>query len=282
MNPAPLLIPAVKAAIAGGHEILEVYKTDFDVAHKSDNSPLTLADQRSHRIIQQQLSAAADIPILSEEGRAIPYETRKKWERFWLIDPLDGTKEFIKKNDEFTVNIALIQGSRPILGVILVPALNVLYFAADTVGAYKIDDTRCFTEMNTLSEEKLFEQARKLPIHELRPDSETLTIVGSRSHSSPAVTEYIDEKKRLYKNVEFISAGSSLKLCMVAEGKADEYPRPGPTMEWDTAAGHAVVNNAGGVVYQWQQHQPLEYNKPDLLNPYFLVYRPDKPAEETS
>jgi len=271
-----LLHPAVFAAFKAGQAILDVYHSDFDVAHKSDRSPLTLADRRGHDLIAQDL-AGCGLPLLSEEGRRIPYAERRQWPRFWLIDPLDGTKEFVKRNGEFTVNIALIDGSHPAMGVIYVPVRDSLYFGVTGLGAFKIAEARQVLPSLPDSEDAgaflaaLSERAARLPaaIDPPRP----FTIVGSRSHSTPEVDAVVEAQRKIHGEVAFVSAGSSLKICMVAEGQADLYPRTGPTMEWDTAAGHAIAVASGAEVVRFDSEKPLAYNKEDLLNPWFLVRR---------
>ncbi|MBL0712152.1 MAG: 3'(2'),5'-bisphosphate nucleotidase CysQ [Desulfosarcina sp.] len=269
---------AICASLEAGQAILEVYQSDFAVEQKADKSPLTLADRRSHEIIVSPLEKM-DHPILSEEGKSIPYEERRQWNTFWLIDPLDGTKEFIKRNGEFTVNIALIDNQRPVLGVIYVPVTDTLYFGTSSHGAYKVDEARaaCRNAMADETEshqaiDRLTGRSNKLP----RPTDEPrpFTIVGSRSHSTPEVERIVDEHKRIYGSVDFISAGSSLKICMVAEGRADLYPRTGPTMEWDTGAGQAIAQAAGAEVVEFHSRVPLLYNKENLLNPWFTVRWP--------
>lgn len=274
-----LLFKAIQAAVLAGRQILDVYHSEFEVDFKADNSPLTLADMRAHQAIVHCLEAATDIPILSEEGREIPYDLRKQWERLWVVDPLDGTKEFIKRNDEFTVNIALVEKGRPILGVIFVPVPGSLYFAGGTVGAFKLSDSACI-ENNGATLLSILERSQKLPLEIARP-SGGITIVGSRSHSTPELEAYVETKRREYDAVQFVSAGSSLKFCLVAEGKAQLYPRFGPTMEWDTAAGQAIAEIAGASVLRWDTESPLEYNKENLVNPNFIVYR-KKTGKEVS
>ena len=280
MDLRPYILKSIQAAIAAGNAINEVYHSeDFEVEYKSDKSPLTLADQKSHEIIMNGLKEF-DIPILSEEGKDTAYVQRKDWERFWVVDPLDGTKEFIKRNGEFTVNIALIENSRPVLGTIFVPDRNTLYFAGQDFGAYKLQDGP-FNEMlgaQVDSKEEvsgflhqIIGQSTKLPV--IDPQRASLTIVGSRSHKNAELEAYVEEKRTEFGSVEFISAGSSLKICLVAEGRADLYPRLGPTMEWDTAAGQAIAESAGANVYQYENQKPLVYNKADLHNPWFIVQR---------
>jgi 3'(2'), 5'-bisphosphate nucleotidase len=267
MNPS-YLWTAILAAIDAGRQIREIYQTDFSVEQKADQSPLTLADTQSHAVIQKAL-APLGLPILSEEGRAIPYDVRKTWTRFWLVDPLDGTKEFIKKNGEFTVNIALIDQTRPVMGVIFVPVTGALYFSFPNRGAY-VFSVPAAGLSDAMDLPDLVAASRPLPLDD-RDDTDDYVIVGSRSHATEALTAFVDAKKNDHDHVTFISAGSSLKLCLVAEGKADIYPRLGPTMEWDTAAGQAIAEGAGRSVTCHDTGRPLSYNKPDLLNPWFIV-----------
>ena len=271
-----LILTTILAAKRAGEAILEVYDSDFAVEQKDDKSPLTLADKRSHEIIENVLEQTvtannSTVPILSEEGKEIPYDERIKWEYFWLVDPLDGTKEFIKRNGEFTVNIALIHKHKPVLGIIYIPVKDVFYFATINFGAYKLENSSILTE--DLSIEELIDKSQRLPLHS--NDKTTLTVVGSRSHTSEEFTEFVKQLNQKHENVEFISSGSSLKLCLVAEGKADVYPRFGPTMEWDTAAGQAIVEQAKGTVMETETNEPLSYNKSNLLNPFFIVSRQD-------
>jgi 3'(2'), 5'-bisphosphate nucleotidase len=282
------LLISIQAAIEAGDAILEVYKSsEFKVEEKADRSPLTLADKRSHATIVKRL-AQFDIPILSEEGKDIPYKERKEWDDYWLIDPLDGTKEFIKKNGEFTVNIAMIRDRKPAAGVVCVPDRDTLYFAADKIGSYRTKvsqaaellkkQARIIYRINTPSDievdqilSDLIAQSKSLPINQ--STNRAFTIAGSRSHATPELEAFVAEKRQEYGEVEFISAGSSLKLCLVAEGRADIYPRTGPTMEWDTAAGQAIVEFSGGKVFKYDTAEPLDYNKEKLLNPWFAVMR---------
>ena len=237
-------------AKASGKGIMEIYATDFKVDIKSDDSPLTRADTRSHEIISAGLQKATpDIPILSEEGKTISFKDRKKWHRFWLVDPLDGTKEFVKKNDEFTVNIALIENHIPVAGVIYAPALDLMYLAELESGCWEIAEGK----------------QRKLEI--IPPvDGDVIRVVQSRSHPSEALKKCLNALPAH----EAVSRGSSLKFCLVAAGKADLYPRLGPTWEWDTGAGQAVVTAAGGIVTD-TKGVPFTYNKPNLLNGPFFV-----------
>jgi len=268
MNIKTYLLPAMIAAVDAGHAIMEVYsQADFGVEKKSDKSPLTLADKKAHETIVAHLSEFG-IPILSEEGRAIDYETRKQWPYLWVVDPLDGTKEFIKRNGEFTVNIALVHDHQPVMGVIYVPVFNRLYFAARDFGAYAVTITGVeMLKTHTLDDIIHMSQRISVKVSGKGP----FTIVGSRSHATPELDAYVEKKRSELGDVAFISAGSSLKICQVAEGKADVYPRLGPTMEWDTAAGHAIAESAGALVFRSDTGGPLLYNKENLLNPWFFV-----------
>lgn len=256
---------AINASLIAGEKILEVYNSEFAVEHKDDKSPLTEADKQSHNAIVNALKGI-DIPILSEEGKSIEYDERKNWELFWMIDPLDGTKEFIKRNGEFTVNIALIKNSAPILGVIYVPVTKELYFGDINKGSFKVNN---FTKtINSLDE--ILNISNKLPEEN---KSNKYVVVGSRSHMSEETLEYINTEAAKHGDVEILSKGSSLKLCMVAEGKANAYPRFAPTMEWDTAAGQAIVEASGAEVLNWKTKKSMAYNKENLLNDWFLVIR---------
>lgn len=256
------LEPVLDIAREAGDAIMEIYQRDFSIYEKSDASPLTEADLAAHKIIVGKLDDISDFPVLSEESADIDWEVRKNWQTYWLVDPLDGTKEFIKKNGEFTVNIALIHNGEPVLGVVYAPALNEFYFGDLHHGANKT--------------------AADGSTHSLKPVNtdavNCLKVVGSRSHQSPEIKGYLDA---LGKESELVAMGSSLKLCLVASGDAHLYPRLGPTSEWDTGAAHAVVNSAGGKVTimtqsndgVWQDSgEELLYNqKESILNPYFLV-----------
>ena len=253
---------SIEAAILAGIEILKIYKTDFSIETKTDNSPLTLADKMSHQKITEFLKQTA-YPILSEEGIEIKYNERKNWTTFWLIDPLDGTKEFIKRNGEFTVNIALIENQIPIMGIIYVPVSKELYFASKEEGAFKIENIHSFEDYKANISNR-----EKLPIQ--KNLNRNFSIVASRSHLSKETENFINSVKKEHGEISIVSKGSSLKLCMIAEGKADVYPRYAPTMEWDTAAGHAIIKYAGGSVKQYASQNEVIYNKEDLLNPWFL------------
>lgn len=263
------LLVAVDAALKAGEEILSIYNDpaqDFEIERKADNSPLTVADRKAHEIILRRLQEATPYPVLSEEGRHLDYALRREWQTLWIVDPLDGTKEFIKRNGEFTVNIALADRGTPVLGVVYLPVKKELYFASDASGAWKLSGIESLKAGDTL--ETLRAKALRLP-HTLR--REAFIIVASRSHLTPETEAYIEEKKKQYDRVELISSGSSIKICRVAEGAADVYPRFAPTMEWDTAAGHAVARAAGMEIYQAGTDTPLRYNKEELLNPWFVV-----------
>lgn len=259
-----LLNVAIAAALEAGRSIMEVYSRDFTIETKSDNSPLTEADKVSHQVIKKML-AETNLRVLSEEGREIPYDERKAWESFWMVDPIDGTKEFIKKTGEFTVNIALIKNNTPVLGVVYAPAIGALYFGLENNGSffYKAQHTD-----NTITALDTIEHAVKLPIQQAENG---YTVVASKSHNTPETDAFIEEKRKQHGEVKLVNAGSSIKLCLVAEGKAQVYPRLAPTMEWDTAAGHAVARFAGCRVYNYGTGKELEYNKENLLNPSFVV-----------
>ncbi len=260
------ILAAIQAAIEAGHKILEIYNdpnADFSVEKKADNSPLTIADKISHKHIVRKLKTTG-ISILSEEGRDIPYEERSTWNRFWLVDPIDGTKEFIKKNGEFTVNIALIENNNPVVGVVYVPVKTELYWALVGEGAWKVRATEIPENLDDITE-----KAKRLPI--IDRERSVFRVVGSRSFLNAETEHFVDKLRENHPDLEVVSKGSSLKICMVAEGDADIYPRFGPTMEWDTAAGHAIVNAAGKRITLVDQEIQLKYNKENLLNPSFIV-----------
>jgi len=252
--PVSELLTAVSAiARRAGEEILEVYGTDFEARAKADESPLTEADLRAHRLIESELGRLTPgLPVLSEESAdQISWEQRRDWQRYWLVDPLDGTKEFVARNGEFTVNIALIEGSRPVLGVVHIPVSGVTYSGAPGQGAWREADGR-----------------PPLPISVRRIAAVPLRVLGSRSHNSPKLAARLDAMGPH----QFIPAGSSIKLCLVADGSADLYPRLGGSSEWDIAAGQAIVEAAGGQVVSLVDGLALRYSKQDLLNPNFLAY----------
>lgn len=281
MNLKSLLDLAIIAAESASKEILAVYHSkDFETELKGDNSPLTLADKRAHECIVKSLEQTG-LPILSEEGKDIPYEVRKEWKQFWMVDPLDGTKEFIKRNDEFTVNIALIENQQPILGVLAVPVTGVVYYAAKGLGAFKLKSSKFVVQSQSkpetlnLKHETLNHQPEtlnlKLEISNWQPatgNRQPVTkVVASRSHMNPETEAFISKLGE----TEVVSAGSSLKFMLLAEGKADIYPRFGPTMEWDTAAAHAILKELGFNVHKTDSKEELIYNKPNLLNPFFIA-----------
>jgi len=238
-----------KIAIQAGSVIMEIYAQDFTVEYKKDKSPLTQADLKANEFICNTLKKLyPTIPIMSEENKQTSYYERKNWDYYWCVDPIDGTKEFIQKNDEFTVNIGLIHKNSPILGVVYAPALDELYWA-DGQNSYK--------------------NGQKLPLNTNVNPHEKLFVVASKSHLSQETQTFVDSLDT--KHVIQISKGSSLKLCMVAEGIADIYPRLAPTMEWDTAAADSIVRCAGKMTYQFDSNEPVIYNKEDLLNPWFVV-----------
>ncbi len=253
-EPGVWLEEVVVLATEAGRRILDVYERQFDVSQKDDGSPLTDADRAAHEVIIERLAALTPaIPVLSEESAKIEYSERSGWQRFWLVDPLDGTKEFVNRNGEFTVNIALIDDGAPVLGVVYVPVTGVSYLAVRGQGAWK-ETGGCDRQ----------------PIRVRRYRGGRATVVASRSHRGDAVDRFLDNLKAREGEYDTESLGSSLKLCRVAEGAADVYPRLGPTSEWDTAAAQCVVESAGGHVTDLDG-QPLRYNKPNILNPWFLV-----------
>lgn len=258
-----LLHTAINTALEAGKAILEIYYSgEFDVEIKGDNSPLTKADTASHNVIMFFLSKT-DIPVLSEEGKSIAYEERKDWSQLWIVDPIDGTKEFINRNGEFTVNIALIENQKPRIGVVFVPVTGELYFSSKEMGAFKVA-----VDLENYDLETLISNGNKLP---LQREDKTFTIVASRSHMSPETETYVQKMRDLHGEVNLISKGSSLKLCMVAEGTANCYPRFAPTMEWDTAAGQAICEHSGFEVIDWFTKSTMLYNRKELLNNWFLV-----------
>ena len=257
---------AIMASLKAGIEIMEVYESDdFNVEIKGDNSPLTKADIRANEIINAVL-IPTNIPIISEENSQIDYAVRKNWKTCWIVDPVDGTKEFIKRNGEFTVNIALVENGKPILGVIYVPVSKTLYFGdvKNQKGFKAILDT------HVTSTEGVLEKAEILKPKDSNPD--LVQVVGSRSHMNQETLDYVANLKSKGKEVEVVSKGSSLKFCLVAEGNADVYPRFAPTMEWDTAAGQAICDSVGIAIISEETKEPLLYNKENLLNPGFVCW----------
>jgi 3'(2'), 5'-bisphosphate nucleotidase len=265
MNISENLKLAIEAALKAGEVIMEIYDgEDFAVEIKDDHSPLTKADKAAHEIIKSHLSNSTYC-LLSEEGAEIPYDERKTWNSFWMVDPIDGTKEFIKRNGEFTVNIGFIQNQKPVLGVVYAPALRYLYFAEEGFGSFKVENTTNLKDFNS----NHFIDLAKIT----HPD--IYTMVVSRSHMSKETQEFVNLKEKEHGTIELTSFGSSLKICKVAEGSANCYPRFGPTMEWDTAAAHAIASIATCCITKTDLISPLMYNKEDLLNPYFIVQAND-------
>jgi 3'(2'), 5'-bisphosphate nucleotidase len=246
-----LLLEVIALAREAGHAILEVYASSFSVQEKEDRSPLTEADLRSEKLILAGLKRIApEIPVLSEESGQVPWAARRNWSRLWVVDPLDGTREFVQRNGEFTVNIALVDNHRPVLGVVHAPALERSYYACEGAGAFRSDA-----------------QAAGRPIRAAKRGAGPERVVGSRSHRGNTLDGFL---ARVGAH-EFVEVGSSLKLCLVAEGLADVYPRMGPTCEWDTAAGQCVLEQAGGQVLKLNG-EPLAYNREDTLNPNFVGF----------
>ena len=255
---------AIKASIDAGVEIMKVYKSDFDVEYKSDASPLTIADKNANDVINSYL-LKTNIPIISEENAQINYEERKGWNKCWIVDPLDGTKEFVKRNGEFTVNIALIEYGKPLLGVIYVPSSKEIYYA-DVLQreAYYLQLSSAETTIDAIEK-----KSKKIISKKVKEGK--VKVVGSRSHMNQDTLDFVENLKKDHSKVEIVSKGSSLKFCLVAEGNADIYPRFAPTMEWDTAAGQAICEALGIKVISKETNAPLLYNKENLLNPWFLV-----------
>lgn len=245
------LIDTVKKA---GVEILKIYaKDDFGVELKADESPITLADKAANKVIIEELkNLYPDIPILSEESKILSYDERKKWNQCFIVDPIDGTKEFIKRNGEFTVNIGLWKAGKMVEGIIYAPTKDLLYFT-DKGSAFRLKDG-----IET-----------KLPCEKTK----TFTMVASNSHLNEATLEHLESLRSKYGTVEIKRVGSSLKMCMIAEGSADYYPRLGPTSEWDTAAAQAIVEASGAKIVKWGTEEALEYNKENILNPHFSAKR---------
>jgi 3'(2'), 5'-bisphosphate nucleotidase len=252
----------IEASLKAGEEILKIYAQDFDVETKSDESPLTQADKNAHLAIVSFLEQTG-LPILSEEGKHMDFSERKSWNQFWLVDPLDGTKEFVKKNGEFTVNIALIENGLPVYGIIYAPVLKKLFVGNVGTEAWVANEVEPTTSIDQIL-------AQKLSIPVTKP-AQPYIVVASRSHFSDETKVFVEELKQSKGEVDFASMGSSLKICLVAEGKADIYPRFGPTMEWDTGAGHAIAKAAGKMVTDHTTGEEMRYNKENLLNNWFIV-----------
>lgn len=288
---------AVQVSLQAGREILEVYRREFTVDTKEDLTPITEADRRSHRVILERLGGASAYPVLSEEGRDIPFAERRGWRTYWLVDPLDGTKEFVKRNGEFTVNLALMDPEGPLLGVVYAPVPEILYCAFRGGGAYRLLEPVARVpglaveppgrppRADRLAQpqppqaglaEALLAAAEPLPRRgSLELDEwhrrPRITVMASRSHRGPAFERYVEGLRRYAEEIEIRPLGSALKPCVVAAGEADIYPRFGRTMEWDTAAAHAIVREAGKRMIALESGQELVYNKPELVNPSFLV-----------
>ena len=255
---------ALKASLEAGQAIMDIYESDdVGVEYKEDASPLTRADRAAHRVILRHLEPTG-IPVLSEEGKHMPFEDRSQWDELWIVDPVDGTKEFIKRNGEFTVNIALVRHGRVAGGVVFAPVLGYAYLGVVGEGAWRLD-VSAGADVDASLNTRV-----SLP---LDAGKRAFTVVASRSHMSPETQAYVEEAKAIHGEVNLISKGSSLKLCMVAEGTADAYPRFAPTMEWDTAAGQAVCEAAGCDVIDQNTGEPMRYNRKELLNAWFLVAR---------
>ncbi|MEG2339706.1 MAG: 3'(2'),5'-bisphosphate nucleotidase CysQ [Odoribacter sp.] len=262
-----LLNTAIDAALKAGNTILDIYNdpaADFEIERKADNSPLTIADRKANEVIMGYLQNTP-YPIISEENKSVDFEVRRHWKSVWVVDPLDGTKEFIKRNGEFTVNIAFIQEGVPLLGVIYIPVKKILYYGTAEKGAFKIEG---ISRTNGIDFAKPVEQALRLPLNGKHAGC---VVVASRSHLNVETEQFIDRIREDKGDVSLTSIGSSIKICLVAEGSADIYPRFAPTMEWDTAAGHAIAKAAGKELYETDEKTPLHYNKENLLNPWFIV-----------
>lgn len=254
---------AISAAIEAGKVILDIYNAQsYDIDQKSDFSPITQADLQANEIIANKLKPT-DLPILSEEGENSPYQQRKNWELFWLVDPLDGTKEFIKRNGEFAVNIALVRKNTPIAGIIYIPVTSELFISIVAEGTFKL-----ITENNRTTFQEIKIEGNKLPVLK---DNKVYKIASSRSHKNEETIRFIEKIQKTHKNVEIIYSGSSIKFCRLAEGATDIYPRFAPTMEWDTAAGHAILKACEKNIWTTDHLSELTYNKPDLKNPFFIA-----------
>ncbi len=259
-----LLITAWNAAVEAAKAIMQVYKGNYQIDYKNDHSPVTVADKLSDEIIQHHLRST-EIPVISEESAMLPYEQRKEKNELWIVDPLDGTKEFIRHSTDFTVNIGLIINNTPILGVIIAPALNIGYWGGVKNSAYKTSVIEKVCNFDELIQSGSSIQCSKFNENKLR-------ITGTKSHLNKATEDFYKKINELYPFVEIVSVGSSLKFCMVAEGQADLYVRFSSIYEWDTAAGDAIVRAAGGNTLSMHEKKSLTYNKPNLLNPYFISY----------
>lgn len=269
MERTDILLLAVNAALAAGKRILEIYnqpQESWQVEQKADHSPLTLADRQANDIIVKALSPVG-IPILSEETRLTDYQERSRWQQLWIVDPLDGTKEFIKRNGEFTVNIALVDQGSPVFGVVYAPAQGKLYVGRCGQGAWRLEAAAdaVFPDWSAI-----VDNGRSLPLETTGPAASSIRIVVSRSHLDEHTLRFIARLEAEGKQVETVASGSSLKICLLAEGSADLYPRFAPTSEWDTAAGDGVLRAVGGVLHEVETGAPLRYNKENILNPFFM------------
>ena len=263
---------AINTAVYAGREIMRIYNDpsqDFGIEMKADNSPLTLADKAAHKCIVSRLEPSG-IPILSEGGAQVPYEERKNWRKLWIVDPLDGTKEFINRNGEFTVNIALVEDGQPVLGIIFCPTLGIIYGGIAGIAARRVEGISMDYLDVPVTQRKEPLSFFSLPQQSLL-NHVGLKVVASRSHMNQETEDYIAKLRKVNRKVDIVSRGSSLKMCLVAEGSADVYPRFAPTMEWDTAAGDAIARATGHKVVDALTGEPLTYNKPDLHNPWFIM-----------
>ncbi|MDR1897120.1 MAG: 3'(2'),5'-bisphosphate nucleotidase CysQ [Prevotellaceae bacterium] len=268
-----LFLSAFRAAAIAGNRILEIYKSnDFHVSMKSDNSPLSSADKEAHDIIKKQLIHSR-IPILSEEGRDMQFEERKSWDILWIVDPLDGTRQFIQRREEFTVNIALVTGGSPLFGVIYAPAIGEIYFGIKEIGSFKINIKEQNPDLLNMSFQEIMDISKKLPSSMMKND--TYTVLASYNHVNKETLEYIDEVRKEYRDVEVKKVGSSLKMCMLADGIGDVYIRYTDTYEWDTAAAQTILEGVGWSINSLDTNEPLTYNKESLLNPYFICKKSD-------
>ena len=259
-----LLLVIINASIKAGEAIMEIYDGEHNVQLKHDESPLTQADLNANSVINSFLKNTG-IPIISEENKQTDYTTRKHWNKCWIVDPLDGTKEFIKRNGEFTVNIALIEKGKPVLGVIFVPVTKTLYFTnLELNSSFKL----VLPDYDGVNEKALQDATSIRPS---KKNENVLRLVGSRSHMNDETKAYIESFRKTGKQIEIVAVGSSLKFCLIAEGKADIYPRFAPTMEWDTAAGQAICEAVGISVISMESKSQMTYNKENLLNSHFLV-----------
>lgn len=268
--------PVIMAVLDAGEAILGIYESgeDVEVEYKADQSPLTAADRASHALLMERLQQLWDLPVLSEESREVPWERRGQWESYWLVDPLDGTKEFIRRNGEFTVNVALVSRGVPVYGVVYAPVPGLLYFGAAGHGARRAVRGVDYADRDGLAA-RLTDAERAFPSLPLAQEAgRPFTVVASRSHGNVETTDFIERLEADHGPARRVSVGSSLKLCLCAEGTADVYPRLAPTMHWDTAAAQAIVAAAGGQVTQYGTEDELAYGGPSLVNPYFVVTRP--------